>query len=119
MSDNALPLFPLIPIPSPQIPTQADPHSNADADADSVPKATKQCPRAACLTYCNLVADLLTELRSVKNLNSAMVESTSNNADITSCQPSGFYVFHEKVQLKELDTGPIDVGGISSGLQMQ
>ena len=48
-----------------------------------------------------------------------MVESSLNNLDITSRRTSGFYLLHEKVQLKEMDQGTINVDGIGPGSQTQ
>ena len=111
MSGDPVPWVPVTPIPSLHIPTLAD--STPNPDADSGPNPPNKCPHSDCLTYCSLAADLLNELRSVKNLMSGMVESTLNNLNITSRWTSGFYLLHEKVQLKEMDQGAINVDGIS------
>ena len=113
MSGDPVPRVPVTPIPSLHILTLAD--STPNPNADSGPNPPNQCPCSDCLTYHSLAADLLNELRSVKNITSGMVESTLNNLDITSCQTSGFYLLHEKVQLKEMDQGTINVDGIGPG----
>ena len=117
MLEDPVPQVPVTPILPLHIPTLAD--STPNPDANSGPDPTNQCPCSDCLTYHSLATDLLNELRSVKNLTSGMVESTLNNLDITSHWTSGFYLFHEKVQLKEMDQGAINVDGIGPGFQMQ
>jgi len=110
---DPIPEMPIIRIPSLQLTSKAD--ADADADADRGADANVRCNH--CDVYRSLAGDLLEELRSIKNFTSGMVASSSNDVDVISRQAAGFYVLHEKVIVKEMQsqTVPQAVDAISQG----
>ncbi|KAF8954528.1 hypothetical protein BDZ97DRAFT_1864547 [Flammula alnicola] len=70
--------------------------STPDADADA------DCSR--CAANHTIAADLLGELRSLKNFASSMAELSRNKVAIATRRAAGFYILHETVILKEART---------------
>ncbi len=112
---DPIPEMPIIRIPSLQLTSKA----NANANVDWGANANVRCNH--CNVYRSLAGDLLEELRSIKNFTSGMVASSSNDVDVISRQAAGFYVLHEKVIVKEMQsqTVPQAVDAISQGTRMR
>ena len=89
MDGRPMPEHPIIPIPSLQLPIGA-----VGTDI-----STNNCTQ--CTVYKSLAADLLNEMRSIKNFVSGMARTTSNETELIPHRALGFYSLHEKVLTKE------------------
>jgi len=106
---DPIPEMPITTIPPLQL------TSMGDADADPGADADLKCNH--CDVYRLLATDLLEELRSIKNFTSGLVASTLHDIDVTSRRAAGFYILHEKVILKEMQSQsvPQAIDGIGHG----
>jgi hypothetical protein len=89
MSGQSLPARPIIVTPPLQLPSNAEAASDADA----------ACVR--CDFHRSLAADLLTELKGIKQFVSGMEATAFNDTDMASRRMAGFYVLHNMVLTKE------------------
>ena len=115
MAGDPIPEVPIITIPSLQLLIHAN-ASHADGTADANANADADI---GCKTYLPLAGDLLNELRSLKNFTSGLAESALNKTDVSSHEAQGFYILHEKVQLKEMHQESINVDANGPGSRTQ
>ena len=98
MDGKPIPEHPIIPIPSLQLPVGAV-GTNIGPEPMAPIIRTNICTQ--CTIYKSLAADLLNEMRSIKNFASGMAGMASNEMELIPCQALGFYSLH-KVLTKEL-----------------
>ena len=106
-------------------PIQIRPVGNADTSypgvtdipgiADDAPRADITC--AHCDVYRTLAAELLEELKGVKNIISGLSASSSNDVEVATRRTAGFYTLHEKVILKEMSSDSLNIRGVGSKTQ--
>ncbi len=115
---DPIPKIPIIPILPLQLPRPSDasesPRTGAGAGEllGTGTGADDECPH--CTNYRLLAADLLNEIRSIKNLNSGMIKTTANELDIGSRRTSGFYTVHEKALWKEMGSQSVEIGNLKT-----
>ena len=96
MDGKPIPEHPIIPIPSLQLLVGA-----VSTNIGMAPIIrTDICTQ--CTIYKSLAANLLNEMRSIKNFASGMAGMTSNEMELIPRRALGFYSLHEKVLTKEL-----------------